>query len=44
MYSCEYQNYLSITFRGTESMRDILTDINILRRELPLWNITRLLS
>ena len=39
MYVCEYKNFLSITFRGTESMRDVLTDINILRTKLPLHGL-----
>ena len=36
MYVCKYDGKLSITFRGTESARDILTDLNILQVKMPL--------
>lgn len=36
MYVCEYEGKLSITFRGTESARDILTDLNILQTDMPM--------
>lgn len=39
MYVCKYDNKLSITFRGTESGRDILTDLNLILVELPLKNL-----
>jgi hypothetical protein len=39
MIICKYNNKLSITFRGTDSYRDILTDVNINRVNLSLKNI-----
>ena len=36
MYVCRYNGMLSITFRGTESARDIITDLNILQVKMPL--------
>jgi len=38
MYVCKYENKLSIIFRGTESNRDVLTDLNLIQVELPLKN------
>ena len=35
MYVCKYNNKLS-NIRGTESARDILTDLNIIQVKLPL--------
>lgn len=34
MYVCQYQNHLAIVFRGTESTRDILTDLNAIRVDM----------
>ena len=31
MYICKYDDKLSVIFRGTESKRDILTDLNIIQ-------------
>ena len=39
MYVCKYDNKLSITFRGTESARDILTDLNCIQIQMPLKNM-----
>ena len=39
MYVCRYENKLSITFRGTESARDILTDLNCIQVEMPLKGV-----
>ena len=36
MYVCKYNGILSITFRGTESMRDVLTDLNIIQVKMPI--------
>ena len=38
MYTCDYDNKLSIIFRGTESMRDVLTDLNIIQVDMNLEN------
>ncbi len=38
MYVCDYNEHLCIVFRGTESKRDVLTDINISLVELKLPN------
>lgn len=35
----EYKNYLVVVFRGTESKKDIFTDLNILQEKLDLKNI-----
>lgn len=42
VYVCQYDDYLSICFRGTESIQDILTDINIFQAIMvlpstPIW-------
>ena len=34
MYVCNYQNSLTVVFRGTESGRDILTDLNAIRVDM----------
>jgi hypothetical protein len=39
MYVCMMDDTLSITFRGTESGRDVLTDLNCILVELPLENV-----
>lgn len=36
MYVCHYNGMLSITFRGTESARDIITDLNIIQVKMPI--------
>ena len=38
-YACRYQDSLSIVFRGTESFRDVLTDLNMVRVRMDLPNI-----
>ena len=38
MYICEYDDILTIIFRGTESNRDIISDINILKVDIPIEN------
>lgn len=35
----EYKNYLVVIFRGTESKKDLFTDLNILQEKLDLKNI-----
>ena len=35
-YACHYKDSLAIVFRGTESFRDILTDINMIRVRMDL--------
>ena len=49
MYVCRYNGMLSITFRGTESARDIITDLNILQviemnNLVPTTHLVRILS
>ena len=34
MYTCNYQDCLAVVFRGTESSRDILTDLNAIRVDM----------
>ena len=38
MYICKYDDKLSVIFRGTESKRDILTDLNIIQIKMPIAN------
>ena len=38
VYTTNYNNSLIFSFRGTESKQDILTDLNIKRIKLPLYN------
>ena len=40
MYVCRYNGMLSITFRGTESARDIITDLNIFQVKMPIKYMT----
>jgi predicted lipase len=40
-YCVNYDNNLIIIFRGTESLRDVLSDINIVKEPLLLKNITK---
>ena len=35
-YACRYQDSLAIVFRGTESFRDVLTDLNVIRVRMDL--------
>ena len=35
-YVCRYQDSLAVVFRGTESFRDVLTDINVIRVRMDL--------
>jgi len=39
-YVCRYQDSLAIVFRGTESFRDVLTDVNIVRVRMDLPGVT----
>ena len=39
MYVCHYDNHLVVVFRGTESTRDVLTDLNAIRVGMPLPNM-----
>ena len=39
MYVCSYDNKLSVTFRGTESARDILTDLNCIQVNMSLKGV-----
>ena len=34
MYVCNYQDCLAVVFRGTESGRDVLTDLNAIRVDM----------
>lgn len=36
VYSCRYEDSLVFAFRGTESFRDVLSDLNIFRTELKI--------
>ena len=38
-YACRYQDSLAIVFRGTESFRDVLTDLNMIRVSMDLPNV-----
>ena len=38
MYICKYDKKLSVIFRGTESKRDVLTDLNIIQVKMPISN------
>ena len=38
MYICKYDKKLSVIFRGTESKRDVLTDLNIIQIKMPISN------
>lgn len=38
MYICKYDDKLSVIFRGTESKRDVLTDLNIIQIKMPIAN------
>ena len=38
-YACRYQDSLAIVFRGTESFRDVLTDLNMIRVNMDLPNV-----
>ena len=36
MYVCEYKKTLTVVFRGTESLRDVLTDLNAIRVDMDI--------
>ena len=38
MYICKYDKKLSVIFRGTESKRDVLTDLNIIQIKMRISN------
>jgi len=41
VYVCKYNNNLAVCFRGTESIRDALTDLNIIRVKMEIPNLLK---
>ena len=39
-YACRYKDSLAIVFRGTESFRDVLADLNMIRVRMDLPHVT----